>query len=57
MKYSLKNEMILLSIEMQVAEILNNAYVNVVGNTAGGKPLRVLDLDDFYFWTTINTIF
>ena len=57
MKYSLKNEMILLSIEMQVAEILNNAYVNVVGNTAGGKPLRVLDLDDFYFWTAINTIF
>ena len=41
--------MILLSNEMQVAEILNNAYVNVVGNIADGKPLRVLDLDYFYF--------
>ena len=42
--------------EGKVAEFLNNAYVNVVENTAGKKPLSVLDKDNATFSIAINTI-
>ena len=42
--------------EGKVAEFLNNAYINVVENTAGKKPLSVLDKDNVTFSTIINTI-
>ena len=42
--------------EGKVAEFLNNAYTNVVENTAGKKPLSVLDKDNVTFSTIINTI-
>ena len=35
--------------EGKVAEFLNNAYINVVENTAGKKPLSVLDKDNVTF--------
>ena len=41
--------------ERKVAEFLNNAYINVVENTAGKKPLSVLD-KDVIFSTAINTV-
>ena len=40
--------------ERKVAEFLNNAYINVE-NTAGKKPLSVLD-KDVIFSTAINTV-
>ena len=42
--------------EGKVAEFLNNAYINVVENTAGKKPFSVLDKDNVTFSTAINTI-
>ena len=33
----------------KVAEFLNNAYINVAKNTAGSKPLSVLDKDSVAF--------
>ena len=41
--------------EGKVAECLNNAYINVVENTTGKKPLSVLE-KDVTFSTAINTI-
>ena len=42
--------------ERKVAEFLNNAYINFVENTAGKKPLSVLDKDNVTFSTAITTI-
>ena len=42
--------------EGKVAECLNNAYINVVENTTGKKPLSVLEKDNVTFSTAINTI-
>ena len=42
--------------EGKVTELLNYAYINVVENTAGKKPLSVLDKDNVTFSTAINTI-
>ena len=46
----------LINNEGKVAELLNYAYINVVENTAGKKPLSVLDKDNVTFSTAINTI-
>ena len=40
----------------KVAEFFNNAYINVVENTAGKKSLSVLDKDNATFSTAINAI-
>ena len=42
--------------EGKVAELLNYAYINVVENTVGKKPVRVLDKDNVAFSTAINII-
>ena len=42
--------------EGKVAELLNYAYINVVENTVGKKPVRVLDKENVAFSTAINTI-
>ena len=42
--------------EGKVAECLNNAYINVVENITGKKPLSVLEKDNVTFSTAINTI-
>ena len=42
--------------EGKIAELLNYAYINVVENTAGKKPVSVLDKDNVTFSTAINTI-
>ena len=39
--------------EGKVAELLNYAYTNVVENTAGKKPVSVLDMDNVTFSTSI----
>ena len=41
--------------EEKVAECFSNAYINVVENAAGKKPLSVLDKDNVTLSTTINT--
>ena len=53
---SLKQRDDLINNEGKVAEFLNNAYINVVENTAGKKPLSVLDKDNVTFSTAISTI-
>ena len=35
--------------EGKIAELLNYAYINVVENTAGKKPVSVLDKDNVTF--------
>ena len=42
--------------EGKVAEFLSNAYIYVVENTAGKKPLSVLDKDNVTFSAAINAI-
>ena len=42
--------------ERKVAEFLNNVYMNVVENTAGKKPLSVLEKNNVTFSKAINTI-
>ena len=42
--------------EGKVAEFLNNAYINVVENAAGKKPLSVFDKDNVTFLTATNII-
>ena len=46
---SLKQGDNIINNEGKVAEFLNNAYINVVENTAGKKPLSVLDKDNVTF--------
>ena len=42
--------------EGKVAEFFSNVYMNAVENTAGKKPLSVLDKGNATFSTAINTI-
>ena len=54
---SLKQGYDVINNEGKVAEFLSNAYINIVENTAGKKPLiSVPDKDNATFSTTINTI-
>ena len=55
-KISLKQGDDVTNNEGKVAELLNYAYINVVENTAGKKPLSVLDKDNVTFSKAINTI-
>ena len=42
--------------EGKVAEFLNNAYINVVENTAGKKPFSFLDKDNVTLLAAIDII-
>ena len=54
-KISLKQGDDVVNNERKVAGFLNNAYVNVVENTVGKKPISVLDKDNVTFSTAIDT--
>ena len=55
MKYLLNKHMTINN-EGKVPEFLNNAYINVVENTAGKKPLSTLDKDNVTFSIAINRL-
>ena len=53
---SLKQTYDIINNEGKVPEFLNNAYINVVENTAGKKPLSALDKDNVTFSIAINRL-
>ena len=53
---SLKQTYDIINNEGKVPEFLNNAYINVVENTAGKKPLSTLDKDNVIFSIAINRL-